>query len=57
MAKVTITLEDLEEGRVEVTSEWDPPILPNTIEIDTPAQQMGTMLLQACNDVFEKWTG
>jgi len=56
MARVTITFEDEGEGRVAVQSEFDPP-LEEGVFMTTPAQEMGVMLLEAANSVFEKWTG
>ncbi len=46
MAKVTITIEDTEDGGVNVSLDWDPPVEPDSDEATT-AQVAAMMCLDA----------
>ncbi len=49
MAKITITIEDNEDGVVDVAMEFDPPA-PQEGEDETPAQSAAGYAMQALMD-------
>jgi hypothetical protein len=50
MGKVTLVLEDLEDGEVDVQLLFDPPIEQADSEL-TPAQSMGIFAVQTLSDL------
>lgn len=54
MAKVTITIEDTDEGGVHLRFESDPKVV---IDEATPAQSLGLYAVASCNEAVEDGGG
>lgn len=55
MAKITIILEDKDDGNATLSVNFDPPLSCTSEAEVTDAQLMGVMMLQAAKAISETW--